>query len=94
LQKLHLLIEQETTGSPKELAVRMHISERLVYSLIEQLKDYDAMISFDRRRKTYYYCENFRLEVNISVAVISKNQITRILGDSKWALTKNDTEVY
>ena len=82
LQKLHLLIEQEATGSPKELATRMHVSERLVYNLIEHLRDYEAKISFDRKRKTYFYSESFHLEVNISVSVISNNQLTRILGEN------------
>lgn len=82
LQRLHLLIEQEATGSPKELASRMHISERLVYNLIEQLRDYEADVCFDRKRKTYYYSDNFHLEVNISVSVVSNNQTTRILGES------------
>lgn len=73
LQRLHLLIEQEVTGSPKELASRMHVSERLVYNLIEQFKEYDAGICYDRRRRTYYYCEDFQFKVSISVSIVNKN---------------------
>jgi transcriptional antiterminator len=44
LQQLHDLIEKENTGTPKELACLMQISERSVHLLIEQLKDYNADI--------------------------------------------------
>lgn len=80
LQQLHTLIEQEITGTPYELAVRLNISERLVYHLIEQLKDYNACIRYNRSRKTYYYDDDFELLVNISVSVISKDEITHIFG--------------
>ena len=82
LQQIHLLIKSETTGSPRELANRMHISERLVYHLIEQLKDFNADICYDRSRKTYYYSDDFQLHVIISVSVMSNNEITTIFGGS------------
>jgi len=89
LQRLHLLIENERTGTPKELALRMHISERLIYNLIEQLKDYDAGICYDRSRKTYYYCDDFQLQVNISVLIRSNNETTKILGDTYFQEATN-----
>ncbi len=80
LQQLHTLIEKERTGSPKELASRMKVSERLVYLLIEYLKDYNANIRYDRGRRTYYYCDDFQLDIQISVAVVSNNERTEIFG--------------
>ncbi|NNK18879.1 MAG: HTH domain-containing protein [Maribacter sp.] len=82
LQQIHQLIEIERTGSPTELANKLRISQRLVYNLIEQLKDFKAAIRYDRGRKTYYYYEDFRLEVNISVSVMSNNEVTQIFGGS------------
>ncbi len=82
LQQLHLLIENEQTGSPRELSNRMQISERLIYSLLEQLKDFGAKVSYDRTRKTYYYREKFQLYVNISVYVCSNNETREIFGGS------------
>lgn len=82
LQQLHMLIEKERTGSPKDLARRMNISERLVYMLLEYLKDYNAHIRYDRSRQTYYYSEEFKLDIQISVAVISNNERTEIFGGS------------
>ena len=84
LQQLHRLIEKERTGSPKELARKMNISERLVYLLIEYLRDYNADIRYDRGRKTYYYYEEFQLDIQISIAVINNNERTEIFGGSYY----------
>jgi len=92
LQQIHALIESETTGTPRELARRLHISERLVYHLIEQLRDYSAAIKYDRSRKTYYYEEEFELEVKISVSIMSNNETTQIFGGS--ALTGTNLQPY
>ena len=80
LQQLHSLIEDECTGSPGELARRLHISERLVYHLIEQLKDFKALIRYDRSRKTYFYQEYFRFQVNISVQIMNEDEMTELFG--------------
>ena len=82
LQLLHLLIENEQTGPPRDLANRMHISERVVYSLIEYLKDFKANICYDRRRKTYYYSDDFQFKVNISVSIKSNNETIEVFGGS------------
>ncbi|MFK7812004.1 MAG: HTH domain-containing protein [Maribacter sp.] len=82
LQQIHALIENESTGTPGELASRLHVSERLIYNLIEQLKDFNAAICYDRSRRTYYYCDDFGLEVSISVSVMSNNEVTQIFGGS------------
>ncbi len=80
LQQLHSLIENEVSGSPRNIANRMHISERLVYHLIGQLRDYKAAICYDRGRETYYYLNEFHLRIDIAISVSSNNEITRIFG--------------
>ncbi|QTE22429.1 DNA-binding protein [Polaribacter cellanae] len=87
LQQLHNLIAIENTGTPKELASLMQISERSIHLLIEELKDYHANICYSRSRKTYYYCENFDLKVNISVSVLTNNEVTQIFGGSYFLQT-------
>ena len=80
LKRLHTFIEQEATGTPKELSRKMNISQRLLFHLIDQLKDCDADIRYDRSRKTYHYLTDFKLHISISVFVISNNETTRIWG--------------
>jgi transcriptional antiterminator len=82
LQQLHDLIEKENTGTPKELACLMQISECSVHLLIEQLKDYNADICYSRSSKTYRYCNDFELNVSISVNVLTNNEVTQIFGGS------------
>lgn len=87
LQQLHNLIAKENTGSPKELANLMQISERSVHLLIEQLKDYNANICYSRSSKTYRYCNDFELNVSISVNVLTNNEVTQIFGGSYFLST-------
>jgi len=88
LQQLHNLIANEHTGTPKEMAALMQISERSVHLLIEQLRDYNANICYSRSRKTYYYCEDFDLQVSISVSVLTNNEVTQIFGGSYFLNNK------
>lgn len=87
LQRLHDLIATENTGTPKELANLMHISERSVHLLLEQLKDYNAEICYSRSRKTYYYCSSFDIQVSISVSILNGNELTKIFGGSSFLRT-------
>ncbi len=82
LQQLHLLIAEERTGSPRELSRRIGISERLVFSLIDQLKSLSALVGYDRSRKTYYYREPFQLRISISVSIVNKEQTTELFDGS------------
>lgn len=82
LQRLHSLIVQECTGSPLELSRKLHISERSVYNLLDQLKDFKAEIVYDRSRKTYYYNNDFKLQIQLSFSVISNNELTEVLAGS------------
>ena len=82
LQQIHQYIVTENTGSPKELANRLAISERSVHLLIDRLKEMEAQVCYSRKRKTYYYCEDFELRVTISVTVLNNNEVTRIFGGS------------
>lgn len=80
LQQLHQRIEQANTGTPKELARFMNISERLLYNLIEELKDFSAPICYNRRTKTYYYDDDYELQISISVTALSNNEVLQLFG--------------
>ena len=89
LQRLHSLIEQECTGSPLELSQKLHISERSIYNLLDQLKNFNADIIYDRSRKTYYYQNDFKLQIHLSFSVISNNELTEVLAGSYLLKKKN-----
>lgn len=89
LQQLHQRIIQENTGTPKELANFMNISERSLYNLIEQLKDLTAPICYNRMSNTYFYNGDFELQISISVTALSNNEIIQVFGGS-YFLKKNN----
>jgi transcriptional antiterminator len=84
LQQLHNLIANENTGTPNELSQLLKISKRSVHLLIKELKDYEAIICYSKIRKTYYYSNDFDLQVSISVNVLTNNQVTKIFGGSSF----------
>jgi len=56
IKKLHEYIITERTGSPKELAYKLGVSERTVYSYISYMKtEMNAPIQFDNQKVNYFY---------------------------------------
>ncbi len=78
LRKIHQLIKLENTGTPKELAKKLHISERQTYLVLEQLKEMDAPVMFNRRTATYYYKHNYELTIHISIQVMAGEKLMNI----------------
>ena len=59
IKKLHDFITNERTGSPKELAEKLGVSERTVYSYISYMKvNMNAPIIFDMQKGSYLYNRN------------------------------------
>ncbi len=49
------LVKKEATGSPAELAIRLNISERMVYRYVSYLNTHDDKIKYCKKRKTYKF---------------------------------------
>ena len=66
LERLHLMISHKSTGTPKELAKKLNISERRVYDYINYFKlEFGAQIHYNKTTKTYEYLSEEGLEVII-----------------------------
>ena len=63
--RIHKLLLMERTGKPKELAIRLGVSERSIYNYIAYMKkELNAPIAYEPIKESYYYvnkCE-FNLE--------------------------------
>ncbi|QEC52447.1 HTH domain-containing protein [Anseongella ginsenosidimutans] len=57
LEYLNDLIRKKSTGSPKELAEKLNISQTTVFNWINMLRDLGALIKYDSERQTYFYEE-------------------------------------
>ncbi|MBO6587334.1 MAG: hypothetical protein JJ953_14580 [Gracilimonas sp.] len=56
IEYLDYLIRRKCTGTPKELAEKLGISERWLYEILNELKhDFDCPIKYSRRRRSYVY---------------------------------------
>jgi hypothetical protein len=55
VEKLHTLILQEKTGSPKELARQLGINRVTLYVLIEELGELNMPVIYSRKYQTFQY---------------------------------------
>ena len=78
LRKTHKLIQLENTGTPAELAQKLHISTRQTYLVLEQLKEMDAPLRFNRKSRTYYYKYDYELTIHISIQVLARDKLMNI----------------
>lgn len=61
LMQIHFHIEHKRTGTPKAFACRLHLSERSLYRILEELKDMDVNIIYNSIRCSYEYQGAFRI---------------------------------
>lgn len=55
ITKIDHLIRIKGTGTPKQLAQRVNISESTLYLYISRMKEMGAPIAYDSSRNTYFY---------------------------------------
>lgn len=52
------LIEKKKTGSPKELALKLGIKERMVYNVLDDLRLYlEINISYSTEENSYFFSD-------------------------------------
>lgn len=55
IDRINTLIKRKSTGTPKELAEKLKISERTLYNYINIMKELGAPIKYSKSRCSYYY---------------------------------------
>ncbi|MCE3225597.1 MAG: hypothetical protein K0S32_148 [Bacteroidetes bacterium] len=63
LKYLDFLIQGKRTGTPKELACKLHLSERQTFEIINKMKIMGAPIQYCHQSRSYHYTENVFLEI-------------------------------
>ena len=53
LEQLKKLVAYSNTGSPKELAKKLNVSERTARRLVERLRDQNYLIRYCRKSNSY-----------------------------------------
>jgi len=79
IERLHTLILQKKTGTPKELANLLGISRASLYILIDEFNSLDLHVVYSRKCETFYYDRDVKLTVLFRVEEIeSKNELMKI----------------
>jgi biotin operon repressor len=63
LEKMHKLINIESTGNPQELASMLGISRSKLYEIINYLKSENITIEYSRRGLSFHYSDNSEYEI-------------------------------
>lgn len=85
-EHLDFLIRSKSTGTPKQLASRLEISERKVFRLLSELKDMGFPISYDQRRQSYLYSKKVKINFQI---IISDKDLLKIKAGFSPSLKTN-----
>ena len=72
LNRLHRLIKMCNTGSPDELAHKLHISKRHLYNVLDDLRALGAKIDYSRSDYTFYYTNSFELRLTTALGRLIK----------------------
>lgn len=79
LRKIHELISGRNTGSPDNLAESICVSRSELYYILRELKKMGAQICYDRRKRSFCYSNNFKLDMEIKVSYLREHELN-ILG--------------
>ncbi len=80
LRKIHQFIKAANTGSPKEFAHRIGISQSQLYNILEDLKVKGFPIVYSKYLKSYVYNDDCELEIIYSVQLITSKEKIKIIG--------------
>lgn len=95
LETLNLLIRLGDTGAPHELARKLDISERRIYSYINYLKDeLNAPIVYNYRKRSYEYSHGGSLQIRwASDSARREMKVSRSLQESVRQVTEENRKL-
>ena len=62
IEQMDQLIRQKATGSPRQLAVKIGLSERMIYEYLDLMKEWGAEISYSKELQSYLYGKSIRFK--------------------------------
>ena len=80
------LIRLKATGSPKEFAKRLNISESHLYNVLDELRLLGTPLSYDKIRLSYFYTRPVQLRIEIAIIPLSEDEQQAIEGGIKIML--------
>lgn len=89
LRKIHQYIKFVSTGTPKEFANKLGISESQLYNVLEDLKIKGFPIIYSRGLKSYLYKNSCELEIKYSVDLLTEHEKIKIEGGNIKGFTRD-----
>ncbi|WP_139785142.1 HTH domain-containing protein [Parabacteroides sp. Marseille-P3160] len=80
LKRIHRLIQNRETGNPCKFAERLHLSRRQLYNVLEELKSFGAEIRYSRMEESFFYENDFQIEIKIGVSLLNSSEKMNVLG--------------
>ncbi len=80
LNLLHLLMRSKRTGPPDRLSGILGISKSKLYVVFEELKACGATIAYSRKRETFYYKNNFVIDVRCIIRPLPPDETKKLSG--------------
>jgi predicted DNA-binding transcriptional regulator YafY len=87
INNLHKKIKAKKTGTPSILAAQLHISERCLYSFLDELKIMGAPIAYCKKSESYYYTRPYKMNASLELRDLSDDEMEVITGGSSFLLT-------
>lgn len=72
------LIRQGRTGTQAEFANRLGLSVSRLARIIEYMKEIGAPLEYDRKRNTYYYENNYSIQIKVDIQNLDNKQLSQI----------------
>ncbi len=76
-------IREQNTGTSDQLAEGLGISRSQLFEVFSELKDFGADLRFDRTRKSFYYANDFNLNLTIDLdgrRILTNDDMSKISG--------------
>ncbi|MDN3667939.1 helix-turn-helix domain-containing protein [Echinicola jeungdonensis] len=80
MQILNKLIKEQRTGTPNELAERLGVSRRQLYTYIDYLKDLGLDVWFSRKQNSFVYNDDEEIQLDLKIRVLGKTDVSKING--------------
>ncbi len=78
------MIRRKSTGTPKELAEKLNISEPLLHIFLDELRtELDCPIRYDRRKQSYVYEIPGRVTIGFE-SEIETEEMKKVSGGKKF----------
>lgn len=84
IERMDTLIRRKSTGSPKELAKKLNISERWLYIFLDELRtELGCPIRYDRRKRSYVYEVPGRITIGFK-SELGNEEMRKVSGGKRF----------